>query len=107
MCWNKLKTTEAIDTITRNLDPYNPVEKNIIMHSLSTHTGGDNTGDCLARDLRESSLLSPMPRFLGVACCLHGHSLDFKSLAEKCFMLGGMKKRTLLQPLCDLHAFEN
>ena len=74
---------------------------------MSTDAGGGGTDEGLARDLRALNRLSPPSFFFGVTCCLHGHSLAFKSPVDKHFLLGGVSKRTVLQLLHAAYALEN
>ena len=77
------------------------------MNGLSSYTGSGSAGDGLERYFIVLNRLYPIMRFLGASCFFHEHSLAFKSPVEKHFMLGGMKKRTLLQLFHDVHALEN
>ena len=91
----------------RKLDPCNPAVSNRAMYGLSTEAGGGGDSDDLARDLRVFSRSSPIMRFLGATCYLHGHILPFEYLVEKFFVLGDAKKRTLLQLLHAVYTLEN
>ena len=101
------KTAEDVDMRMRKIDICNPEVTTQMVHGLSTEVGRGSTSDGLARDLRVLSALSPIMRFLGATFCLYGHSLAFESPVEKHFMLGGMRKRTLVQLLHTVHALEN
>ena len=76
------KAAEAIDTIMMKMDPCNPVVANRIMHGSPNVAGHGGSGDRFARDLRALIRLSPIMRFLGETCYLHGHGLAFKSPLE-------------------------
>ena len=98
------KNAEAIDINIRTLDPYNSADANRTTRGLSTDAGDSVNGDRLKTYLRTLCRLSLILSFLGVTCCLHGQILHFKSPVEKHFILGGVKKRNLLQLLHAVHA---
>ena len=100
------KVAIAIDISMKKLDPEDASLPKRVMHGLSTDAGGGGTGEGLARDLRNHDRLVPESSFFGVTCCLHGHSLAFKSPVEKHFLLGGVTKRTVSQLLHAAHALE-
>ena len=92
------KVAAAIDLVVNNLDLSRPSESKLIINGFSANEGGGKAGVGLERDLSSLDTLDP-PSSFGVARCLHGHSLSFKSPVEKEFMLGSVIKRTVLHIL--------
>jgi len=89
------KTASALDISLHKIDSTAPNAPKTRLHGITTDAGGGGTGFGLERELHAIDRLAPDR--LVVTCCLHAHSLSFKTPVEKSMLLGGNKKRTLLQ----------
>lgn len=99
------KTAEAINISLKKIDPLNE-EPKTKLHGLSTDAGGGGTVLGCANELVGVTRIIPIDDFICLTCCLHAHSLTFKSPVEKFFLLGGIKKRTLLYMLYKTYALQ-
>jgi len=98
------RTAEAIDVSLKKIDPVNgPKTK---LNGLSTDAGGGRTSFRCSRELNAISRTMSSAEYFTVTCCLHAHSLSFKCPVEKLFLLGGLKKRTLLQMLYTIYGLQ-